>query len=54
MLKLADLPNDIDALTALLWAREVEVAGLKAQLNIVHLLVEGEPQPQPQPLLGVV
>ena len=29
----ADLPNDIDALKALLWAREVEVAGLKAQLN---------------------
>ena len=33
MLNLADLPNDIDALKALLWAREVEVAGLKAQLN---------------------
>lgn len=29
----ADLPNDIDALKQLLWAREVEVAGLKAQLN---------------------
>lgn len=33
MLNPADLPNDIDALNALLWAREVEVAGLRAQLN---------------------
>lgn len=33
MLNPADLPNDIDALKALLSAREVEVAGMKAQLN---------------------
>ncbi len=33
MLNPSDLPNDIDAMKALLWAREVEVAGLKAQLN---------------------
>lgn len=33
MLNLADLPNDIDALKAFLWSREVEVAGSKAPLN---------------------
>lgn len=33
MLNPADLPDDIDTLKALLWAHEVEVVGLKAQLN---------------------
>jgi hypothetical protein len=35
----ADLPNDIDALKALLWAREVE-AVLKAQLNTRAVEIE--------------
>lgn len=33
MLNYADLPDDIDALKAMLFARDEELAGLKAQLN---------------------